>query len=280
MSEKQLWEKVFAELSPEERKLVENSDSLYLAIYNNTVDRMYEITPEMEQFMADYPYRSQEEIRDPKKIKVMARFFNPACRQDWIITENYDYHNGRHYFFGCARFYDDIGWEWGVLPSLEELRSINLGPAFGYLRIERDLTVNPGDSLYETMMAVDREGLYDLGLMQRDPTGKMDLVDIEREKLQTFRDLVDDDTYYRCVHYMLQEKGTVDDFFDYDRYISDHEEYFDEGFIDDYYETHDFPGIEEVCEEIVSVSDPETDSGNDMFKPFAKSKDFDFGKEM
>ena len=280
MPEKQIWEKAFSDLSPEERELVENNDNLYLTVYNNTVDRMYEITPEMKKFMGDYPYRSQDEIRDPKKIKVMAHFFNPAAEQDWIVTEFYDLKNGEHYYYGCAKLFNDIGWEWGVLPSLEELKSINLGPAYGYLRIEKDMSVDVGDSLYETMMAIDKDGLYDLGLMERNLTGQMDLVDIEKAKLQTFRDLVDDETYFKCVHYMIQENGTVDDFFDFDRYYYDQGECFDEDFIDDYYETHDFPGIEGVCEEIVSMPDPMADADNDMYKPFAKSKDFDFGKEL
>ena len=118
MPEKQIWEKTQNELSESERIIVENSDSLYLAVYNNTVDQMYELTDDMKRFMKDYPYRSQDEIRDPKNIKVMAHYFNPVCGQDWIVTEYYDYQNGEHYFYGAARLFDDIGWEWGVLPSL------------------------------------------------------------------------------------------------------------------------------------------------------------------
>ena len=89
MSEKQLWEKVFGELSEEEKNLVENNDNLYLAVYNNTVDRMFEITPEMQQFMEDYPYLSQDEIKDPREIKVMAHYFNPACEQFNVLILNY-----------------------------------------------------------------------------------------------------------------------------------------------------------------------------------------------
>ena len=280
MSEKQLWEKVYGELTPEERNLVENNDNLYLTIYNNTVDRMYEITDEMKKFMIEYPYRSQDEIRDPKKIKVMAHYFNPAAEQDWIITENYDYQNGEHYFYGCARLFDDIGWEWGVLPSLEELKSIDLGPAYGHLRIEKDETVSVGDSLYEVMNAIDKDGLYDLGLMQRKFPVEMSLIDIEKAKGKVFHDLVDEETYYRCVNYMLEENGVLDDFFDFDKYYYDQGECFDRGFINNYYKTHEFPGIEAVCEKVVSMPEAETGNEYDMFKPFAKSKDFNFGKEM
>ena len=280
MSEKQLWEKVFGELSEEEKNLVENNDNLYLAVYNNTVDRMFEITPEMQQFMEDYPYLSQDEIKDPREIKVMAHYFNPACEQDWIVTEYYDFQNGEHYFYGCAKLFNDIGWEWGMLPSLEEMKSINLGPAFGYLRLEKDNSVHVGDSLYETMMSIDRDGLYDLGMMKKDFPVQMDLIDIEKAKVKVFRDLVDEETYFKCVHYMIQENGTIDDFFDFDRYYYDRGECFYEDFIDDYYKTHEFPGIEGVCEEIVTMSEPESGADSEMFKPFAKSKDFNFGKEM
>ena len=280
MSEKFLWEKVFGELNEEEKNLVENNDNLYLAIYNNTVDRMYDITPEMEQFMIDYPYRSQDEINDPKKIKVMALFFNPASEQDWIITENYDYQNGEHYFYGCAKLFNDIGWEWGVLPSLEELKSINLGPAFGYLRIEKDNTVEVGDSLYDVMMAIDKEGLYDLGLEKKQFPVEMSLIDMEKAKGKVFRELVDDETFYKCVNYMIEENGTLDDFFDFDKYYYDRDECYDSDFIDEYYENHEFPGIDAVCEKVVTMPEPNQSNDNEMYKPFAKSKDFDFGKEM
>ena len=278
MPEKQLWEKTQDELTEDERILVENNDNLYLSVYNNTVDRMFEITQEMKKFMADYPYRSQDEIRDPKEIKVMAHFFNPASEQDWIVTEYYDTQNGEHYFYGCARLFNDIGWEWGVLPSLEELKSINLGPAFGYLRLERDLSVNVGDSLYETMMGIDADGLYDLGLMEKPYEKDISLIDMEKMKLQAFRDMVDEETYYKCVHYMLQEKGTLEDFFDYDRYYYDREDSFDENFIDEYYETHEFPGIDQVFEEI--VNEPSENKAIENVSPFGRIMEKDFGKEL
>lgn len=278
MPEKQLWEKTQDELNGDERILVENNDSLYLSVYNNTVDRMFEITPEMKKFMADYPYRSQDEIRDPRQIKVMAHYFNPAAEQDWIVTEYYDTQNGQHYFYGCARLFNDIGWEWGVLPSLEEMKSINLGPGFGYLRLERDLSVSPGDSLYETMMAIDHDGLYDLGLMERPYEQDISLIDLEKVKIQAFRNLVDEDTYYKCVHYMLKEKGTLEDFFDYDRYYYDKDDCFDENFIDEYYETHDYPGTEKVLEEL--IEEPIESKSIENVSDFGRILDKDFGKEL
>ena len=278
MPEKQLWEKTQDELNEDERILVENNDSLYLSVYNNTVDRMFEITPEMKRFMAEYPYRSQDEIRDPRQIKVMAHYFNQAAEQDWIVTEYYDTQNGEHYFYGCARLFNDIGWEWGVLPSLEEMKSINLGPAFGYLRLERDLSVSVGDSLYETMMGIDADGLYDLGLMERPYEKDISLIDMEKAKLQAFRDMVDEETYYKCVHYMLQEKGTLEDFFDYDRYYYDRDDSFDKNFIDEYYETHEFPGVDTVFKEI--VNEPVDSNVAENVSAFGRIMDKDFGKEL
>ena len=58
MSEKPVFKKTQYELTEEERILVENSDPLYLAVYNNTVDQMYELSDEMKKFMNDYPYQS------------------------------------------------------------------------------------------------------------------------------------------------------------------------------------------------------------------------------
>ena len=53
MSEKPIFKKTQNELTEEERIIVENSDPLYLMVYNNTVDQMYELTDEMkEEFRA------------------------------------------------------------------------------------------------------------------------------------------------------------------------------------------------------------------------------------
>ena len=48
MSEKPIFKKTQNELTEEERIIVENSDPLYLMVYNNTVDQMYELTDEMK----------------------------------------------------------------------------------------------------------------------------------------------------------------------------------------------------------------------------------------
>lgn len=167
-TEKQIWEKTQDELTPEEEIIVENDSKLYLKVYNNTVDKMFEITDEMNKFIEEHPYRSQVGIKDPKQIKVLAHFFNPACNMDWIATELFFKDDEQTVFYGCAKLFDDVGWEWGSLPSLEELKSTDLGEAVGHLRIEKDLSVHPGDSLYDVMMGIDKNGLYELGLMKRE----------------------------------------------------------------------------------------------------------------
>ena len=279
MSEKPIFKKTQNELTEEERILVENSDPLYLMVYNNTVDQMYELTDEMKQFTIDYPYRSQDEIRDPRQIKVMAHYFNPAFNQDWIMTEYYDYQNGQHYFYGCARLFDDIGWEWGMMPSLEELKSINLGPAFGHLRIEKDESVQVGDSLYDVMMAIDRDGLYDLGLMERSLEDLDRLIDFEKQKFALLRNIVDDEMYDKVVNYLYKENAELSDVFDIDMYYYDRDNCFDEEKINEYYETHEFPGYDSLIDDMFDSSqDP--DSIEALVQSFSLTDDKDFGKEL
>ncbi|MBR3252098.1 MAG: hypothetical protein IKF80_10355 [Erysipelotrichaceae bacterium] len=278
MPEKQIWEKTQNELSESERLIVENSDSLYLAVYNNTVDQMYELTDDMKRFMKDYPYRSQDEIRDPKNIKVMAHYFNPVCGQDWIVTEYYDYQNDEHYFYGAARLFDDIGWEWGVLPSLEELKSIDLGPMTGHLRIERDLSVEPYDNLYDVMMSIDENGLYDLGLMERKLDDIDNLIDIEKQKFALLKNIVDEETYNKVINYLCREEKLLDDVFDVDRYYYDRDKCFDEETINEYYETHEYNGLDYVREDIeMNVQD---EREKEFFRSLIKDDGKDFGKEM
>ena len=278
MPEKQIWEKTQNELTDSERLIVENSDSLYLAVYNNTVDQMYELTDDMKRFMDDYPYRSQDEIRDPSKIKVMAHFFNPACGQDWIVTEFYDYQNGEHFFYGAARLFDDIGWEWGVLPSLEELKSIDLGAAFGHLRIERDLSVDPYDNLYDVMMSIDSNGLYDLGLMERKLDDIDNLIDIEKQKFALLRNIVDEETYDRVINYLYQENKELDDVFDVDRYYYDRDNCFDQDIIDEYYRDHEYKGLYTIA----SVADmtPDAKEAKEFFESLLKDSGKDYGMDM
>ena len=277
MSEKLIYQKTQNELTEQERIAVENSDVLYYAVYNNTVDQMYEITPEMQQFMDEYPYRSQDEIRDPRQMKVMAHFFNPAACQDWIFTEYYDYQEGQHYFYGCARLFDDIGWEWGMMPSLEELSSIDLGPMLGHLRIERDESVSVGDSLYDVMMSIDKDGLYDLGMMERNLEDLDRVIDFQKQKFALLRNVVDDETYDKVVNYLYKENLDIDDVFDIDRYYYDRDNCFDQDKIDDYYETHEFPGYDSLIEDMLSQ---EQEPMQEFSNAVSKENDMDFGKEL
>ena len=278
MADKQLWQKTQDELTDSERIIVENNDSLYLTVYNNTVDQMYELTPEMIQFTKDYPYRSQDEIRDPRKIKVMAHYFNPVCNQDWIITEYYDYQNGEHYFYGCARLFDDIGWEWGILPSLEELKSIDLGPATGHLRIEKDNTVEVGDSLYDVMMGIDLDGLYDLGLMERKLDDLDNLIDIEKQKFALLRNVVDEETYDKVINYLYQEGKRIDDVFDIDRYYYDRDNCFDSDTIEEYYTTHEYKGLYSITDD--SRMSADSKEAKEFFQSLIKDMGDDFGMDM
>ncbi len=278
MGEKQLWQKTQNELTSNERIIVENNDSLYLTIYSNTVDKMYEITDEMKKFIADYSYRSQDEIKDPRQIKVMAHYFNPVCAQDWIITEFYDYQNGEHYFYGAARLFEDIGWEWGVLPSLEELKSIDLGPAFGHLRIEKDSSVVPGDNLYDVMMGIDPDGLYDLGLMERKLDDIDNMIDIEKQKFALFRNVVDEEMYDRTINYLYQENKQLDDVFDIDRYYYDRDNCFDSDVINEYYTDHEYNGLYSIVESTdMSIEDSEA---KEFFQSLIKDMGDDFGMDM
>ena len=277
MSEKLIYQKTQNELTEQERIAVENSDVLYYAVYNNTVDQMYEITPEMQKFMDEYPYRSQDEIRDPRQMKVMAHFFNPAACQDWIFTEYYDYQEGQHYFYGCARLFDDIGWEWGMMPSLEELSSIDLGPMLGHLRIERDESVSVGDSLYDVMMSIDKDGLYDLGMMERNLEDLDRVIDFQKQKFALLRNIVDDEMYDKVVNYLYKENLDIDDVFDIDRYYYDRDNCFDQEKIDEYYDTHEFPGYDSLIEDmIIQEQEPMQEFSNAV----SKENDMDFGKEL
>ena len=279
MSEKPIFKKTQNELTESERLIVENSDPLYLMVYNNTVDQMYELTDEMKQFTLDYPYRSQDEISDPRQIKVMAHYFNPVACQDWIMTEYYDYQNGQHYFYGCARLFDDIGWEWGMMPSLEELKSIDLGPAFGHLRIEKDESVQVGDSLYDVMMSIDKDGLYDLGLMERSLEDLDRLVDFEKQKFALLRNIVDEEMYDKVVNYLHKENVELSDVFDIDRYYYDRDNCFDEDKINDYYETHEFPGYDSLIDDM-TAQDMGVKTSDDLIKDAVKTDVKDFGKEL
>ena len=76
-----------------------------------------------------FPALYSNESRDPKDVKVIAKFFDPCGSWTWYATE-YDSKEGL--FFGLVRgFENELGYF-----SLEELQSVK-GPLG--LGIERDL---------------------------------------------------------------------------------------------------------------------------------------------
>ena len=161
--------KTFDELNDDERLAVENDDELYLSVYNNSVDKGYEITTEMKDFINKYPYGSQDGIKDAKNIKVLAKWFSPVGAGTWIATEcdGFD-SNGDPLLYGCCTL--GYGWEWGYLPLLSELKSMDLGAQFGHLRIERDRGVDVGDSLYKVLKSTDSTAFDDLNLQENNLT--------------------------------------------------------------------------------------------------------------
>ena len=246
MSEKPIWDKTQDELSDYERFIVNGDNNLYLHVYNNTVDKMFEVTEEMQKFIDEHPGAYFDGEKDPKKIQVIAHYFNPVAGQDWIATELSYQDESQTIFYGCARLFDDIGWEWGDLPSLEEMKSINMGPQFGYLRLEKDVSVNVGDSLYDVLMSIDPSALYDLGFKEHEvkENETENLIKIELNKFDLLKDLVDEETFEKTVYYLNKEDKTIDDVFDINRYQYDQELAFDKETIDEYFETHDYPGLE------------------------------------
>ena len=280
IKEKPLWEKTQYELNEYERHIVDDDDELYLKIYNNTVDGMFTITPEMRKFMDSHPYGSQGDIEDPKDIHVIAHYFNPVCNQDWIATEVSYEGEGQTIFYGCVRLFDDIGWEWGDLPSLEELSKINMGPQFGYLRIEKDISVNVGDSLYDVLNAIDSDALYDLGFKHREyKNDEDDLLNIEKQKYELMKSVLDENTYNKAMYYLYATESDIDDIFDVDRFYYDQDNCFDEQVLDDYYKDHDYPDHDALVEAFLSADvgvSADIDLTNDIFK----DNSMDFEKEM
>ena len=253
MSEKPIWDKTQDELSEYERFIVNGDDKLYLHVYNNTVDKMFEVTEEMQKFIDEHPGAYFDGEKDPRKIKVIAHYFNPVAGQDWIATELSYKDDSQTIFYGCTRLFDDIGWEWGDLPSLEEMKSINMGPQFGYIRLEKDSSVNVGDSLYDVLMAIDKDALSDLGFKdyQLETDEIDDLIRIELEKFKLLKDLVDEETYEKAIYYLNKEGKEIDDIFDINKYQYDQELAFDKETIDEYFETHEFLGLEALVEEML-----------------------------
>jgi hypothetical protein len=89
------------------------------------------ITEEFIETMRNYPYRSQQNEKDPF---VPVKFFNPCGAGRWFITE-YDPEEKIAFGYVTELGYDEFGY-----ISLEELESLRL--PFG-LTIERDLHFKP-----------------------------------------------------------------------------------------------------------------------------------------
>jgi len=96
------------------------------------------ITKELEQL---FPPLYATEEKDPKDIKIIAKFFTPWSNWKWYATE---YDPQKRIFFGYVRGLEN---ELGYF-SLDELESIK-GP-FG-LTIERDLYFGFNHTLAEAM---------------------------------------------------------------------------------------------------------------------------------
>ena len=96
------------------------------------------MTKELEKLFP--PLYSTEE-KDPKDIKIIAKFFTPWSNWTWYATE---YDPQKRIFFGYVRgFENELGYF-----SLDELESVK-GP-FG-LKIERDLYFGFNHTLAEAM---------------------------------------------------------------------------------------------------------------------------------
>ena len=96
------------------------------------------MTRELEQL---FPPLYATEGKDPKDIKIIAKFFTPFGNWIWYATE---YDPQKRIFFGYVRGLEN---ELGYF-SLDELESVK-GP-FG-LRIERDLYFGFNHTLAEAM---------------------------------------------------------------------------------------------------------------------------------
>ena len=91
------------------------------------------MTKTIEKRLHKYPYKSQ----DGKGFdaKVVVKFFNPAGRGTWLVTEGEKQPNGDWLLFGYCHIFE---WEWGSV-MLSELQSVRL--PYG-LTIERDLHIS------------------------------------------------------------------------------------------------------------------------------------------
>ena len=90
------------------------------------------LTEELIERFKEYPLYSQD--GKGKDSIVLAKFFNPCGRGDWIITETEQQDDGDWLLFGYCHIFE---WEWGYV-LLSELENLKL--PFG-LTIERDLYI-------------------------------------------------------------------------------------------------------------------------------------------
>lgn len=88
------------------------------------------MTKAIEKKFEKFPLYSQDGMGE--EAEVVVKFFNPAGRGTWLITEGEKLENGDWLFFGYCYIYE---WEWGEV-LLSQLQNMKL--PFG-LSIERDL---------------------------------------------------------------------------------------------------------------------------------------------
>lgn len=93
------------------------------------------MTKELEKKFEQYPIGSQEGLME--EAEVIVKYFNPAGRGTWLITEGEKQEDGDWLLFGYCHIFE---WEWGYV-MLSELESIQL--PFG-LGIEREMYVTGG----------------------------------------------------------------------------------------------------------------------------------------
>lgn len=92
------------------------------------------ITKAIEKVLVKYPLYSQD--GKGKEAQVLVKFFNPAGRGTWYVTEAEKQSDGDWLFFGLVDLYER---EYGYF-KLSDLQNVRL--PFG-LSIERDMYFKP-----------------------------------------------------------------------------------------------------------------------------------------
>ena len=90
------------------------------------------ITPELRQQLRSFPIGCQEGLRE--NAKVLLKFFFPAGRYTFYVTEADDHGEDLHFFGYCISPFGPDCDEWGY-AALSELQSVRVRG----LTIERDL---------------------------------------------------------------------------------------------------------------------------------------------